>query len=78
MHPNESPSNRLQNYLEYEKEINMRNINYPIKVKDLRKFESQNPDIAINVFSFEDEKIFQIRITEKEKCKSPRQSTDDI
>ena len=68
LHPNESPPDRLQNYLDYEKEINMHNINYPVKVKDLQRFENQNQDIAINVFGFEDEKIFPIRITEKENA----------
>ena len=43
----------------------MRNINYPAKVKDLKRIENQNPDISINIFGFEDEKIFPIRITEK-------------
>ena len=65
LHPIESHSYRLQNYLEYENEINMRNINYPVKVKDLKRIENQNPDISINIFGFEDEKIFPIRITEK-------------
>ena len=31
----------------------MNNIDYPVKIKDISKFETQNPQIAINVFALE-------------------------
>ena len=31
----------------------MDGIEYPVKIKDISKFESQNPNIAINVFGLE-------------------------
>ena len=31
----------------------MNNIEYPVKITDISKFEKQNPQIAINVFALE-------------------------
>ena len=41
-------------YIKYEKELNMDGIEYPVKLKDIKKFESQNPDINIYVFALPD------------------------
>ena len=44
---------RVSNYTPYEYQLNMNNIEYPVKITDISKFEKQNPQIAINVFALE-------------------------
>ena len=44
---------RVCNYTPYEDRLNMNNIEYPVKITDISKFEKQNPQIAINVFALE-------------------------
>ena len=47
---------------EYEHELNMSRIQYPADIKDIGKFEHQN-NISVNVYGYEDKKIFPLRIT---------------
>ena len=37
-------------YEQYQNEVNMRGIEYPVNLSDIDKFENQNPDISISVF----------------------------
>ena len=43
---------RVSKYEPYQHELNMENIPYPVKVKDIPKFEKQN-HISVNVFGYE-------------------------
>ena len=45
---------RVNNYKQYEGELNMKGITYPLAVKQVPKFEKQNT-ISVNVFGFKDE-----------------------
>ena len=65
LYPIEHHADRLANYIQYEREINMSDIEYPVKVKDITRFEKQNQGISINVFGFEAENVFPLRITEQ-------------
>ena len=53
--------NRVLNYQEYEHELNLSGIQYPIVIKSIGKFEHQN-NISVNVYGYEDKKIFLLRI----------------
>ena len=55
-------STRVLKYQEYEHELNMSGIQYPVDIKDISKFEHQN-NISINVYVYDDKKIFPLRIT---------------
>ena len=44
-------SNKL---IEQSKELNWENIEFPMKLKDIKKFEKQNPAISVNVFGYEE------------------------
>lgn len=46
---------QLSWYKKYEKTLNMDNINYPVKLKDIDKFERQNVNLSVNVITFEEE-----------------------
>ena len=61
LHPVQNGNNlaRVSKYQEYERELNMSGIQYPV---DIGKFEHQN-NISVNVYGYEDKKIFPLRIT---------------
>lgn len=56
----------------YEGELNFKEIDFPIKLKDVINFEKQNPSIpGVNVFSVhENNKIHPLRLSKKDCEKS--------
>lgn len=44
--------NRVSNYKRYQNELNMKNIDYPVSLQQIERFEKQNNEISINVYSF--------------------------
>ena len=61
---------RVSKYKPFENEINMRRIDYPVKIKDIDKFENQNENISINVFSLVNndlKTIYPLRISLENK-----------
>ena len=72
LHPVQMNEVRLTDLKKYENDLNFKQINFPVKVKDITKFENQNPDLpGINVFSVNDNnKIYPLRINQKDCQKS--------
>ena len=72
LHPVQMNEVRLTDLKKYENDLNFKQINFPVKVKDITKFENQNPDLpGINVFSVnENNKIYPLRINQKDCQKS--------
>ena len=68
LHPREKHPTRINDLREYENDLNFKGIDFPVKVKDIQKFENQNPDLpGINVFSInENNKIYPLRHNEKD------------
>ena len=68
LHPKEKHSSRINDLREYENDLNFKGIDFPIKVKDIQKFENQSPDLpGINVFSVNDNnKIYPLRLNQKD------------
>ena len=58
---------RLQHYTRYENEINIEDIEYPVKVSQIARFENQNQEISVNVFGFENNELFPLYITKERK-----------
>ena len=58
---------RVQHYKCYEHQLNVSGIEFPMKVKDISKFERQNPTISINLFGYEEKELFPVYITEHKK-----------
>ena len=58
---------RVQHYKGYEQELNVSGIEFPKKVKNISKFEKQNPTISINLFGYEEKELFPVYITERKK-----------
>ena len=65
MNPVKDHPERITRQVEKQAEtLNFDGINFPMKMKDIKKFEQQNPQISVNVFGYEDKKIFPLRISE--------------
>ena len=67
----------------YENELNFEEIKFPVKVKDITKFEKLNPNLpGINVFSIkENNKVYPLRINLKKckkECKNDWQKSIDL
>ena len=70
LHPREKNDSRLSDLKEYEFSLNTKGITFPIKVKDITKFENLNPDLpGINVFSVDEKNIYPLREVKKD-CKN--------
>lgn len=57
LHPAAQNPHRLQNYLQYENELNFDGINFPVSLKDIDKFVKQNEQISVNVYYYDDDKV---------------------
>ena len=73
LHPREKNDTRLTDLKQYENELNTRGIKFPIKLKDINKFESLNPSLpGINVFSVnENKKFYPLRMASQGRQQSP-------
>jgi len=47
--------------------LNFKNISFPVKLRDINKFEKQNPTISVNVLGYDDKIIYPLRISEMDK-----------
>ena len=72
LHPVQKNASRINDLREYKNDLNFKGIYFPLKVKDIQKFENQNPDLpGINVFSINDNnKIYPLRLNQKDAKKS--------
>ena len=68
LHPREKHSPRINDLKKYENDLNFKEINFPVEVNYITKFENQNPDLpGINVFSVNDNNnIYPLRINQKD------------
>ena len=57
-------------YKPYEKELNMLGISYPVPLSKVNRFERQNIGISINIFGFESNEIYPLRITKQKNRKN--------
>ena len=64
LHPVEKHAERVSNYMQYESELNMDNIPYPVELADMEKFEKQNTTISISIFGLnENGEMFPLKLT---------------
>ena len=56
LHPfdRQKNANRINKFLPFEKELNLKGIVFPMNISQIPKFERQNPTISINVFQLTD------------------------
>ena len=53
LYPANRDKERITKYKPYEDKINMKGIEYPVRIKDIPKVEKQNNNLSINVFALE-------------------------
>ena len=71
LHPREKNDSRLSDLKKYEFSLNTKGITFPMKVKDISKFERLNPDLpGINVFSIDGNTIYPLREVSKDSNKT--------
>ena len=62
LNPHEKDPQRLDKKLkEKENSLNMEGIEYPVSLKDIDKFENQNPTISITVFGYNGKIVYPLR-----------------
>ena len=62
LNPTEHNPKRVDTELrEKENTLNMKGIQYPVSLKDLNKFEKQNPSISITVLGYERKSVYPLR-----------------
>ena len=68
LHPLNKNEIRVSDLKKYEDELNFQEIEFPVKLKNITKFENQNPSISgVNVFSVnENNKIYPLRLNNKD------------
>ena len=68
LHPINHNNTRLTDLKQYENDLNFKGIDFPVKLKDITKFENQNPPVpGINVFSVNDDnKFYPPQMTRKD------------
>ena len=68
LHPVQKNGLRINDLKKYENDLNFKGIDFPVKVRDIQKFENNNPSIpGINVFSINDNnKIYPLRLNQKD------------
>lgn len=68
LHPLNKNEIRVSDLKKYEDELNFQEIEFPVKLKDITKFENQNASIpGVNLFSVnENNKIYPLRLNNKD------------
>ena len=62
-----------------ENTLNMEGITYPVSLKDINRFEKQNPDISISVLGYsKEERIYPLRISKFTKVKKEDERKHNI
>ena len=71
LHPRDRNDFRLTDLKQYENSLNTKGIAFPVRVKDISKFEKLNPDLpGINVFSVnENNKFYPLRMAQRDPQK---------
>ena len=67
LHPKESHEERVKDLKKYEFSLNTKSITFPMKLKDITKFEKLNPELpGINVFSVDNMIIYPLRMADRD------------
>lgn len=68
LYPAERNAERESSYFHYTIVLNFKDIEFPVIVNQIKKFEFTN-NISINVYSIDKENIYSIRLSERKRDK---------
>ena len=67
LYPRERDEQRIKDLEKYENSLNTKGITFPMKLKDITKFEKLNPELpGINVFSADNYIFYPLRMAERD------------
>ena len=67
LHPKETHEEKIKDLEKYEFSLKTKRINFPMKLKDISKFEKLNPELpGINVFSDDNMIIYPLRMADRD------------
>ena len=67
LNPKNDHPERINDLKSKENTLNMEGIEYPVSLKDIKRFEKQNLEISVSVLGYsKDERIYPLRISKKE------------
>ena len=69
LYPNVKFPERASSYSQYEKELDVSELTFPMTLKQIDRFETLNKDKSVNVFGFEASEIIPLRITKNTQRK---------
>ena len=64
LHPTERNTERIGKCVEYANELTFEDITFPVKIKDIHRFEIQNK-ISVNVLGFEKGNLYPVHVTKE-------------
>ena len=64
LHPVHSNANRVSKYKRHVRTLNLTGLTFPMKLRDIGKFEAMN-SISVHVFGYEEKKVIPLRISDK-------------
>lgn len=69
LYPVQVNQNRVSSYIQHSKKLNFHGISFPVELKQILQFEKQNPEISINIYTYntQDVKINTLRLTKNVK-----------
>ena len=67
LNPGDHPERVSLQLREDSKKLNWSGLKFPVKLKDIKIFEKANPEIAVNVFGFEEEKVYPLKISKEKR-----------
>ena len=80
LNPKDRDAERIDKDLKSKEDtLNMSGITYPVELKNIKRFEKQNPDISISVLGYsKNERIYPLRISEYTKAKKEDERKHNI
>ena len=80
LNPKDKNAERIDKDLKSKEDtLNMEGIDYPVSLKDIKRFEKQNLDISISVLGYsKDERIYPLRISKFTKAKKEDERKHNI
>lgn len=70
LHPFKQNASRVTNYFQFEHELNLTGISFPVQITSIKRFEIQNPTISVNVYAYDsqaEKKFVPVRLTKEVK-----------
>ncbi len=70
IHPQKRHAQRVTKYKQYESELNTTGLEFPLPIKRVKKFETLNELVSVNIFSYDGKTgVYPLYVTDKKRLK---------